>query len=125
MRWGSKAKAKAKEEKTKENATAADQTGISRESALNPTRTRARDSEENATTAEKLDIQPANAQRTKEMQREPGANEDTEELGAKEAQRKGKGLWQVDGVETQGDFDWNHQTEDQSGKEAIVVDQDR
>jgi hypothetical protein len=37
---------------------------------------------------------------------------------------KGKGIWQVDGDEAQGDFDWNQQAEDQSGKEANVVDQD-
>ncbi len=58
-----------------------DQPGISRESAPNRTRARARarDSKENAITTEKLDIQPANAPRTKEMQREPGAREDTKE----------------------------------------------
>ncbi len=49
---------------------------------------RARDSKENAITAEKLGIQPAKAPGTKETQREPGAKEDTEEPGAKEDSRE-------------------------------------
>ncbi len=63
MRYGSRAKAKAKEEKAKENAITADQPGISRESALRFTKAKAtaKDSKEHATTAENLAIQPANA----------------------------------------------------------------
>ncbi len=37
---------------------------------------------------------------------------------------KGKGIWQVDGGEAQGDFDWKQQAEDLPGKEVSVVDQD-
>ncbi len=92
-----KAEARAKEakeetgEEAEENATSADQLGISRESALNRTgaKGKAMDSNENATTAEKLDIQPANAPRAKEMRKELGAREDTKEHGAKE-DSKGK-----------------------------------
>ncbi len=60
--------------------------GISRESALNHTRAKARakDVKGNATIAEQADIQPANAPRASEMEKEPGAREDTEEPGAKE-----------------------------------------
>ncbi len=72
---------KAKEDQAEDNVIIADQLGISRESALNPTRakTRAKVSKDNAATAEKLDIQPANVPRAKEMKREPGAREDTKE----------------------------------------------
>ncbi len=68
----SKARARAKEakeEKAKENVIPADQRGISRESAPTDTRAmakaKAEDSRENATTAEKLDIQPASAPKSK------------------------------------------------------------
>ncbi len=63
-----------------------DQPGISRESALDHTRAKARaeDSTENATTAEKLDIQPVNAPRAKEMRNKFGTRDDTKEHGAKE-----------------------------------------
>ncbi len=37
---------------------------------------------------------------------------------------KGKGIWQVDGDEAQGDFDWNQQAEEQPCQETHVVDQD-
>ncbi len=60
----SKAKAKAKEEKANQNATIAEPLGISRESALissKRVRTRAKDSKDNATSAEKSDIQPASS----------------------------------------------------------------
>ncbi len=53
---------------------------------------RARDSKDNIITSEKSDIQPANAPRTKGTQREPGAREDTNEVGAKEdSKEKAKG----------------------------------
>ncbi len=86
---GSKAKARAqeaKEERAKKIATNVDQPGVSRESALTHTRVKAKakDSKENDTTAEKLDIQPANAPRAKETRKEPGARKDAEEHGAKE-----------------------------------------
>ncbi len=60
--------------------------GISRESALSPTRARARakDSTENVATAEKSDIQPATALRVMAMLQELGSKEDTQEPGAKE-----------------------------------------
>ncbi len=89
----SKAKARAqeaKEENVKKNATTTDQPGIFRETALNHTRAKARanDSKENATTAEKSDIQPASAPRAKEMRKEPGAKEDAKELEQRRIQRK-------------------------------------
>ncbi len=93
MRQGSNAKAKAKEEKTNENATTAEPPGISRESSLSSTKARARATnfKEDITIAEKLHTQPANAPRTREMQKEPGAREDTKEHGAKEdSQEKAK-----------------------------------
>ena len=76
----------AKEERAKGSATSADQAGISRESAANRTRAKAhaKDSKENATTAEKLDIQPASAPRAKEMKKEPGPMDATKDPGAKE-----------------------------------------
>ncbi len=64
-RLDSKASAmEAKEEKAQENATSADQPGISRESALNHTRAKAKAkvSKESATVAEKLVAQPTSAQ---------------------------------------------------------------
>ncbi len=92
MPLDSKAKARAKEakeEKAKESATSADHSGKFRESALNYTRAKAKaeDSIDNATSAEKLDIQPAGAPRPKEMKKEPGAKEDTKEPGAREDSR--------------------------------------
>ncbi len=36
----------------------------------------------------------------------------------------GKGIWQVDGDEAQGDFNWNQQAEEQPRKETSVVGQD-
>ena len=76
-----------KEERAKENAAITDQPGISfLESALNRTKAKAnaRDSKENVITAEKSDIQPANAPRKNQMRRELGSREVTKELGAKE-----------------------------------------
>ena len=37
---------------------------------------------------------------------------------------KDEGIWQADGDEAQGDFDWNQQAEDQTRNETNVVDQD-
>ncbi len=70
----SKAKARAKEaneEMAKESATSVHQPAVSRESAPNRARAKAKttDSKENVTTAERLDIQPANAPRAKEMRK--------------------------------------------------------
>ncbi len=64
--------------------------GISRESALSPTKAmaRAKDSKENATTAEKSGIRPATALRVKEMQKELGATEGTRELAAREESKE-------------------------------------
>ncbi len=87
MKLDSKAGAKeAKEERAKESATIADQPGIFREGAPNRTRemAKARDFKNNATSVEKLDIQPANAPRAKEMRKDLGAREDTKEHGAEE-----------------------------------------
>ncbi len=93
MKFGSKARARAKEvkeERAKEGATIADQLGHFRESA--PSRTRARAnakcSKENVTTAEKLDVQSASAPRTKELKNEPGAREDTKDNVASEGSKK-------------------------------------
>ncbi len=78
MQLDPKAKARskeAKEGKADESATIADQPCISRESALNHTRAkakaRAKDSTDNATIAEKLGIQAAGVPGEKEMKREP------------------------------------------------------
>ncbi len=57
----------------------ADQCCISRESSLNPSKAkaRARDSKDNNITAEKSDIQPANAPGTQEDAKKPGAKHDS------------------------------------------------
>ncbi len=93
MELDSKANARAKEakgERAKESAKIADQAGISRESALDHTRAKAKTKacKENATTAEKLDIEPASAPRAEEMKQEFGAQEDTKKPGTKEDSRE-------------------------------------
>ncbi len=89
----SKATARAKEareERGKESATIVDQPGTSRESARTRTRAKAKtkDCKENAVLLEKLDIQPANGPRAKEMIKENGATEGAKEHGAKEDSRE-------------------------------------
>ncbi len=71
IRKGSRAKAKARKEKATENVKLSEPPGISREITLNPTRVRAnaKDSKDNLTIAEKLDIRPEIAPRAKEMQK--------------------------------------------------------
>jgi hypothetical protein len=86
MQLNSKAKARAKEAKTTESVTAAEQNGAFQENGQTQVkgRARAKDSKESTTSAEKRAIRPANATRTKETQRGPGTKGDTEEPGAKD-----------------------------------------
>ncbi len=71
----SRAKARAKEARAKENVTIAEPPGMCQENARSRTRARAKAmvSNENASIAEKWAIQPASAPRTKEL----GAGGDT------------------------------------------------
>ncbi len=78
-----------KGQRRQRRATIAEPPGIPPENAHTPTRAKAKakDFNENATTAERRAIGPASTQRTKEL----GANEDTGERGAREdAKEKAK-----------------------------------